>query len=131
LGLCITKEIIEQHGDSIATKSCGLGKGATFIIELPLYRFPHEEPNDMKLSTEGAMQLDQTDNEAVARDDFVSNMAGMAATSNTNASTFSTKQIQKPHTGHGRCLVELLIVGAAVGMHRTCMQCCFPQTRGH
>jgi len=43
LGLCITKGIIEQHGGTITAESSGLGKGSTFIMELPLYEFPLED----------------------------------------------------------------------------------------
>lgn len=40
LGLCIAKEIIEQHNGVIFATSEGLGKGSTFVIEIPLYRLP-------------------------------------------------------------------------------------------
>lgn len=36
LGLSISKAIIDMHGGSICARSDGLGKGATFVIELPL-----------------------------------------------------------------------------------------------
>ena len=36
LGLCITKEIVQQHGGSIEAQSEGRDMGTTFIIELPL-----------------------------------------------------------------------------------------------
>jgi PAS domain S-box-containing protein len=35
LGLAISKAIIEMHGGTICARSDGLGKGATFMIELP------------------------------------------------------------------------------------------------
>ncbi len=35
LGLAISKAIIEMHGGTIRARSDGLGKGATFVIELP------------------------------------------------------------------------------------------------
>jgi len=35
LGLSISKAIVEMHGGSIQAHSEGLGKGATFVIELP------------------------------------------------------------------------------------------------
>jgi signal transduction histidine kinase len=35
LGLAISKAVIEMHGGAIRARSEGLGKGATFIIELP------------------------------------------------------------------------------------------------
>jgi signal transduction histidine kinase len=36
LGLAISKAIIEMHGGSISARSEGLGKGAQFVIELPI-----------------------------------------------------------------------------------------------
>ena len=38
LGLAISKAIVEMHGGTIRAHSDGLGKGAAFIIELPLDR---------------------------------------------------------------------------------------------
>jgi two-component system, cell cycle sensor histidine kinase and response regulator CckA len=38
LGLAISKAIIEMHGGSVRAHSAGLGKGATFVIDLPLDR---------------------------------------------------------------------------------------------
>jgi two-component system CheB/CheR fusion protein len=38
LGLAISKAIIEMHGGRIQAVSEGAGKGATFIIDLPLHR---------------------------------------------------------------------------------------------
>jgi signal transduction histidine kinase len=35
LGLAISKAVVEMHGGSIRAHSDGLGKGATFVIELP------------------------------------------------------------------------------------------------
>ena len=36
LGLAITKQLIELHGGTVRVQSAGEGKGATFIVELPL-----------------------------------------------------------------------------------------------
>ncbi|MEJ0037254.1 MAG: response regulator [Gammaproteobacteria bacterium] len=36
LGLAIVKHVIEMHGGAVAAKSEGVGKGATFIVTLPL-----------------------------------------------------------------------------------------------
>ncbi|MEY2525265.1 MAG: hypothetical protein QOE73_36 [Verrucomicrobiota bacterium] len=36
LGLAISKTIVEMHGGTICAHSEGLGKGATFVIELPM-----------------------------------------------------------------------------------------------
>ncbi|OAI55767.1 hypothetical protein AYO49_05170 [Verrucomicrobiaceae bacterium SCGC AG-212-N21] len=38
LGLAISKSVVDAHGGSIAGSSDGEGKGATFIIRLPLHR---------------------------------------------------------------------------------------------
>ena len=38
LGLAISKAIIEMHNGSVRARSAGLGKGATFVIDLPLDR---------------------------------------------------------------------------------------------
>ncbi len=43
LGLAISKAVVEMHGGKISAKSEGLGKGAQFVIELPLAEEP--EPN--------------------------------------------------------------------------------------
>jgi len=53
LGLCITKEIVEQHGGIIAAESAGLGKGATFTVELPLYEFPRTVEHNRKKHASG------------------------------------------------------------------------------
>lgn len=53
LGLCIAKEIIEQHTGFITATSEGLGKGSTFVIEIPLYSFPvyRDEGDSLRHST--------------------------------------------------------------------------------
>jgi PAS domain S-box-containing protein len=45
LGLAIVKHLVELHGGSVRAKSGGLGKGATFIVSLPLTVFhtPEEQ----------------------------------------------------------------------------------------
>jgi PAS domain S-box-containing protein len=50
LGLAISKYLVEQHGGTINASSDGIGKGATFTIELPLTletpdAFTQREPN--------------------------------------------------------------------------------------
>jgi two-component system cell cycle sensor histidine kinase/response regulator CckA len=36
LGLAISKAVVEMHGGKICARSGGVGKGATFVVELPL-----------------------------------------------------------------------------------------------
>lgn len=36
LGLAITKAVVEMHGGTITARSEGLGKGSTFVVDLPL-----------------------------------------------------------------------------------------------
>lgn len=45
LGLAIVKHLVELHGGTVRAKSAGIGKGATFIVSLPLIvlHFPPEE----------------------------------------------------------------------------------------
>lgn len=40
IGLTISKHFVEQHGGRITAKSEGVGRGSTFIIELPLHQPP-------------------------------------------------------------------------------------------
>ena len=37
-GLCLVKGIVDLHGGGVAAASDGLGRGATFIVELPMER---------------------------------------------------------------------------------------------
>jgi signal transduction histidine kinase len=45
LGLAISKGIIKMHGGTISARSEGLGKGATFAIELPTNHSPNGAGN--------------------------------------------------------------------------------------
>ena len=36
LGLAIVRHLVELHGGTVSAESAGLGKGATFIVQLPL-----------------------------------------------------------------------------------------------
>ncbi|HET9235192.1 MAG TPA: hybrid sensor histidine kinase/response regulator, partial [Candidatus Eisenbacteria bacterium] len=45
IGLAIVKQLVELHGGNIRVESDGVGKGATFVIELPLHA-PRREPLD-------------------------------------------------------------------------------------
>jgi signal transduction histidine kinase len=42
LGLSISKSLAELHGGDLIAKSDGIGKGATFVLKLPLYMNGHE-----------------------------------------------------------------------------------------
>jgi CheY-like chemotaxis protein/nitrogen-specific signal transduction histidine kinase len=42
LGLAISKELVELHGGTIHAESPGEGKGATFVVRLPLVALPPE-----------------------------------------------------------------------------------------
>src|SRR5271157_899775 len=45
LGLAIVKQLVELHGGSVRVKSSGTGKGATFIVSLPMtVLHPLQEP---------------------------------------------------------------------------------------
>ena len=35
LGLAISKAVVEMHGGTISARSPGLGKGSTFVVDLP------------------------------------------------------------------------------------------------
>ena len=44
LGLSIARHLVDQHGGTISVDSHGLGRGATFTVELPLSPGPAEAP---------------------------------------------------------------------------------------
>jgi PAS domain S-box-containing protein len=43
LGLAISKQLVDLHGGTIAAKSMGEGKGATFVVTLPLVMLAKDE----------------------------------------------------------------------------------------
>lgn len=60
LGLAIVKQLVESHGGSVRVTSAGIGRGATFIVSLPLMvshpppdewerKHPQSEPRDVPL----------------------------------------------------------------------------------
>jgi signal transduction histidine kinase len=50
LGLSIVKQIVELHGGSVSAQSAGAGKGATFIVRLPLrHNLCDEGDSDFRL----------------------------------------------------------------------------------
>jgi PAS domain S-box-containing protein len=46
LGLTIVRHLTELHGGRVSAESEGIGKGASFSIELPLLSKPHHDSND-------------------------------------------------------------------------------------
>jgi PAS domain S-box-containing protein len=68
LGLAIVKNLVELHGGNVRAKSGGLGKGATFIVNLPLTVFhpptdpgirEHPKARARKLPLDPAISLDK------------------------------------------------------------------------
>ena len=57
LGLAIVKQLIELHGGTIAVKSAGEGKGATFLVTLPIAQVRENreaEPDSLAVKPECA-----------------------------------------------------------------------------
>ncbi len=58
LGLAISRSIVEAHGGRIRAESPGIGRGATFVIELPLgrrhRRRENSQPEAKRAATNGA-----------------------------------------------------------------------------
>jgi signal transduction histidine kinase len=52
LGLALVKQLVELHGGSVSATSCGKGRGAEFVLELPVYR-----PNDGTLGNADKSEL--------------------------------------------------------------------------
>lgn len=46
LGLAIVRNLVEMHNGAVSVKSEGIGKGATFTVELPIYSIPSQEINE-------------------------------------------------------------------------------------
>lgn len=55
LGLSIVKQLVELHGGTVRAKSAGVGKGSTFIINLPLSPV-REERREHPLSSQAQLQ---------------------------------------------------------------------------
>jgi PAS domain S-box-containing protein len=78
IGLAIVKEIVELHGGTVRAKSAGEGKGATFVVTLPLLilqsesnRFPprawSDAPAEMRLTDLSGLKILFVDDEPDAR----------------------------------------------------------------
>jgi signal transduction histidine kinase/CheY-like chemotaxis protein len=61
LGLSIVKHLVEAHGGTISASSEGVGKGATFVLRLPLRAAPREQmvapPREPSVSLDGISVL--------------------------------------------------------------------------
>jgi signal transduction histidine kinase/ActR/RegA family two-component response regulator len=73
LGLSIVRHLTELHGGTVRAESAGPGRGATFIIELPLIQAPAIAPTDVAAPAAPARCLAQrrvllVDDDADARD---------------------------------------------------------------
>jgi PAS domain S-box-containing protein len=81
LGLAITKQIAELHGGHVRVHSEGLGRGATFIVELPLYQgrahAEHAAPS-AELNLAG-LRILVVDDEAEARDSTARTLSAAGA----------------------------------------------------
>jgi signal transduction histidine kinase len=61
LGLSIVKHLVELHGGNISASSAGIGKGATFVVSLPLSTVSatsHEEPRVYPSTTVRPSQME-------------------------------------------------------------------------
>jgi PAS domain S-box-containing protein len=67
LGLAIVKHLVELHGGGVRAKSGGVGKGATFVVNLPLtavdplpaeleHEHPRSKPRDLLLLAEMSLK---------------------------------------------------------------------------
>ncbi|HEY8554754.1 MAG TPA: ATP-binding protein [Burkholderiales bacterium] len=66
LGLALVKELTELHGGSVEARSAGEGKGAEFIVRLPLLQAPAEHPAPTETSVRARRVLLVEDNVDVA-----------------------------------------------------------------
>jgi PAS domain S-box-containing protein len=54
LGLSIVRHMVERHNGTVRAESEGVGRGATFLVELPLQTLTGEETNTNGTNTNGA-----------------------------------------------------------------------------
>jgi CheY-like chemotaxis protein len=114
LGLAIVKQVVELHGGTIRAKSPGRGRGATFIVALPLTvihpdltplpvrRHPHGEP--APLGVESAVDIagvqvlvvdDEPDARALLRRLF-EEQGAVVSTASSAADALALVQEQRP-----------------------------------
>ncbi len=61
LGLAIVRHLVEMHGGTVRAESKGLGKGATFTIELPMTAADDtDQPEEAERQPESASPIDAT-----------------------------------------------------------------------
>jgi K+-sensing histidine kinase KdpD len=67
LGLSIVKHIVEHHGGTVEARSDGQGRGATFVVRLPLQavqitaRPAHLDPSERQQATHDRRERIETD----------------------------------------------------------------------
>jgi PAS domain S-box-containing protein len=66
LGLSIVKQLVELHGGTIEAQSPGAGKGATFIVSLPIAAVAHLLDESFGKSEEPSSQMESPDGSAYA-----------------------------------------------------------------
>ncbi len=64
LGLAIVRQLVELHGGTVAAKSDGHGRGATFSVHLPLHPAPRSEITAIPAENELAPASDSADVDA-------------------------------------------------------------------
>jgi signal transduction histidine kinase/CheY-like chemotaxis protein len=57
LGLSIVKQLVELHGGSVKAESAGEGKGATFIVDLPVRAVRDRSPSSREHPTTGRLAM--------------------------------------------------------------------------
>jgi CheY-like chemotaxis protein len=58
LGLAIAKNLVEMHGGTIEVRSDGLGRGATFVVRIPIAAMHHRTRTTPILSLPGHTAID-------------------------------------------------------------------------
>ena len=61
LGLSIVRHLVEAHGGTVRAESAGVGKGATFVVHLPLMAVQHNtgrHPQQLSPPAEGIVPVD-------------------------------------------------------------------------
>jgi PAS domain S-box-containing protein len=57
LGLAIVRHLVELHGGTVSAQSAGVGKGATFTLQLPILELRDQPNSEASLSRESIKQL--------------------------------------------------------------------------